>query len=206
MARCRVCSGAGLIPCPMCAGWEDPMPVPDPELGPVPPPGAYFRHGHRFWQYFVLLNDLWVSSISQAKGLPLCLCDLCRTVSGLVLLVPALQGQPGAEVSSARDQCPLFCAGPLTPRSLQKHSVLVFSCPSCGGHKHNNLAQAGRCAGVAGALPGHPAAEEEARAAAAHASAARRAGRAQPLWRGPQRRVCRRGFQGGSGGGAPGGR
>ena len=38
--------------------------------------------------------------------------------------------------------------------------------------KHDDFAQAGRCAGMAGALPRHPAAEEEARATAAHASAA----------------------------------
>ncbi len=42
MARCRACNGCGLVPCMLCAGWEDPMLPPDPEHGPVPPAGAYF--------------------------------------------------------------------------------------------------------------------------------------------------------------------
>jgi len=42
MARCRECNGCGLVPCMLCAGWEDPMLPPDPVHGPVPPDGAYF--------------------------------------------------------------------------------------------------------------------------------------------------------------------
>ena len=42
MARCRACNGCGLVPCMLCAGWEDPMLPPDPVHGPVPPAGAYF--------------------------------------------------------------------------------------------------------------------------------------------------------------------
>ena len=76
MAQCRVCSGAGLIPCPLCAGWEDPMPLPDPDLGPVPPPGAYFRHDHQTRVFSDVQRGRSFSALGQALGLPLCLCDL----------------------------------------------------------------------------------------------------------------------------------
>ena len=51
------------------------MPVPDPELGPVPPPGAYFRHEHQILALLYLVKRVMGFKESwQAMGLPLYLC------------------------------------------------------------------------------------------------------------------------------------
>jgi len=35
MARCKACSGIGVVPCPYCGGREVQLPPPDPENGPT---------------------------------------------------------------------------------------------------------------------------------------------------------------------------
>ena len=37
-ACCKLCSGIGVVPCPLCGGYEASLPPPDPDNGPRPPP------------------------------------------------------------------------------------------------------------------------------------------------------------------------